>query len=402
MSESSRRLSYRKRKKLGLTFSEAFMEESGPHKARSVDRGYASVMSPASVEQGDEQSEWDERQARIDQPDGLSRIMSDLSASRGDDEAAEEIFVGEGNMKEAMLLGFVGELDKLGASAEESDLSDAMFVAFLDELAEQGCLGEEEVEKLAGAMDIYRARRAMAASKTGPKTGRLWRSSRYGKGRLKGQQRSATVRAERLSADPSATAGELQAAQTKGAKAAQRLGKWYDPRTWRSSRRASQRASRSGAREAIGRTQEVVGEGADIQRVKNYKKRVARGEQAPVTGEQPAPGGQVAPPPGKPAAGGQPAAPPAEVPVGAGAPAEAGWFGSRWNALTNPVAEAYQSGAGLGAYPGAIWQGMKASPLLGGIGAGLAGMALLPPVMRATGLKKESPGAVPGYVNIPG
>jgi hypothetical protein len=45
---------------------------------------------------------------------------------------------------------------------------------------------------------------------------------------------------------------------------------------------------------------------------------------------------------------------------------------------------------------------MKASPLLGGLGAAGLGYALLPPLARAAGLKRESPGAVPGYVNIPG
>ena len=362
MSDESRRLSYRKRKKLGLTFSEAFMEGASPYKARSVDRGYASAMSPASVGQGDEQSEWDERQARVDQSDGLSRIMADLTTSQQGDEATEEIFVGEGNMKEAML------------------------AAFFDELIQQECLDEAEVEKLAGSMDLIRQRRAMAAGK-----GSVKRTAAVGRGRMRGKVRSYT-RGEAALSPEQLAARKVQA-------------------------ESAQQALQSGSAHQFRLGREVAGARANApgERVQ-LAGQVRRGEAAPAPGRTQAANDAIAPSqiaaeraalsqtanPGQTPPPEQAQVPvPGQTPV-PGAPAEPGWLAQRWNALTDPVAQAYQSGAGIGAYPGAIWAGMKASPLLGAGAAGLAGMALLPPAMRAAGLQKDSPGAVPGYVNIPG
>lgn len=385
MSEDSRRLSYRKRKKLGLSFSEAFLAEAGPHKARSVDRGYATVMSPSSVNQGDEQSEWDERHARVDQQDGLSKLMADVSDATDGDDASEEIFVGEGNMKEAMFSAFTDELSKLAGNTSEATLGDTVMVAFIDELVEQGCLGDEEIDKLAGAMDMQRRRMALSRG------ARVTRSERaYGKGRLRGDVK--VKRSQEAKAARGGTGEELLSAQKASGKAERRLksGSSLNPKSWLRDRRHAANAARTGAREGMAKTKRDVTAGGDIQSEKAYRQRAAQGAvpaQAPgqVPGQAPVPA---------------PAPAPEMVP--AGAEAAPGWLGQRWNALTNPVAAAYQGG-GLGAVPGGVWQGMKASPLLGGLGAGLAGMAIVPPAMRAMGLQNEqSPGAIPGMVNVPG
>lgn len=166
MSEPMNRLSYRKRKKLGLTFSEAFIEDSVPQKARSVDRGFPTVMSPASEEQGDTQAEWDERQARIEKVDGLSRLMMDIGRSRDSDEAAEEIFVGEGNMKEAMFSGFVDELDKLGVGPARYKPGSRQQAAHGRGVAS----GRERAVRAKGKLEI---RRKAESKKLAPKPGQL-------------------------------------------------------------------------------------------------------------------------------------------------------------------------------------------------------------------------------------
>ena len=375
MSETSRRLSYRKRKKLGLSFSEAFLEESGPHKARSVDRGYATVASPASVEQGDEQSEWDERQARVDSKDGLSRLMSDVVDAKKGDEASEEIFVGEGNMKEAMFQAFAGELSKLASPSSERDLGDAMLDAFMD-----------EIEKQAGPMDIRRARSAMLKKRV-PRSGRpSWGSTaptrselKYGRGRRKGELRSAKAHESRMA--ESGSGPDLAAAQKATGEAQRRVkpGSRLNPLNRGREQRSALRAAKGGAREGRARTDASVTRGGDVQSEKAYRQRM--GEPA----REPAPPPVDQPVPGQPPA-----------------PADAGWLQQRWSALTDPMAAAYAQG-GLGAIPGGVWSGMKASPLLGGLGAGLAGMAIMPPALRAMGLQRDqNAGAVPGMVNIPG
>lgn len=376
MSEPSRRLSYRRRKKLGLTLSEAFLEESVPPKARSVDRGYATVMSPASEEQGDEQSEWDERQARIDQPDGLSRLMSDMDRSKADEEASEEVFVGEDGMKAAMLTGFLDELEKLGTFDGVEPVSDDILEAFFDEL-----------EKLGGPMDLIRQRRAMAAGK-----GATRRTAAVGRGRMKGKVRShmegkAALTTEQKAARMAQAESAHQALTTGGAQQV-RMGRDV----------AGARAS---------------GPGQQVQRAA----QVRRGEVAPAPGRTQAADAAISPSqlqaeraaltPGADPRGGA-GGPGVTQPVADVAAADAaaatqpGWLGRQWGALTSPVAAAYQQG-GLGAVPGGLWQGMKASPWLGTAGAGLAGMAMLPPALRAVGLgRQDSPGAVPGMVNLPG
>jgi len=383
--DPSRRLSYRKRKKLGLTLSEAFLEEAVPPKARSVDRGYATAMSPASVEQGDEQSEWDERQARIDQPDGLSRLMSDMDRAKEDEEASEEIFVGEDGMKAAMLTGFLDELEKLGVSDEIEPVSDDILEAFFDEL-----------EKLGGPMDIIRQRRAMAAGK-GAGRAATGRTVAVGRGRMKGKVRSYQKGRAALSPEQEAArktqAERAQKGLQVGGREQYRLGREV----------AGARAS---------------GPGQQVRRAA----QVRRGEVAPRGAAETAPGRtraadaaispsqleaeRAALSPGMDPRGGAAgpgiSRPTADVAAAdAAAAAQPGWLSRQWGALTDPVSAAYQHG-GLGAVPGGLWQGMKASPWLGAAGAGLAGMALLPPAMRAAGLQRESPGSVPGMVNMPG
>jgi len=388
MSETSRRLSYRKRKKLGLTFSEAFMEEAGPHKARSVDRGYASVMSPASVEQGDEQSEWDERQARVDQSDGLSRMMTDLTSSKAGDEATEEIFVGEGNMKEAMLAAFTDELSKLASASEEGTLGDVLIDSFLDEL-----------EKEAGPMDILRRRTALAK---GAKPTRASRA--YGRGRLKGKVK--TTRAAEARAARTGSGEDLLRAQQASADAERRVsaGSKLNPLNWVRNRRSAARATRGGALEGRAKTVKDVNKGSDIQRTKNVRDR---GQAAPADAlPQPAAPGAADAAAADQAAAAQQAAAADQAAAAAAAPAappaEPGWLGQQWAGLTDPIRAGYAGGGLWGGIKG-IGSGINAAPALGLPLAGLAGAALLPPALRAAGLgRRESPGAVPGYVNLPG
>ena len=340
--DPSRRLSYRKRKKLGLTLSEAFLEEAVPPKARSVDRGYASVMSPASVGQGDEQSEWDERQARIDQPDGLSRLMSDMDRAKEDDESSEEIFVGEPGMKVAMLNGFFDELTKLGAFDEPETAGEILLYSFLDELEKNGALSEEALEKLA----VVRARMRKRF-----KSGSGSRKS-YQTGRARGMKRSQAVEKQRM-ASAAPEAAKLQKAYLESP--APKPTPAADP-----------------------------GKKAPAPAPADPGK-----QPAPPTKEKPAPTPDKAAPPPQP------------VPEPAAAPQ--GWLGQQWGALTNPITQGWQQG-GLGGALGGAWQGMNAAPLLGYPAAGLAGMAMLPPALRAVGLgqERQSPGAVPGMVNMPG
>jgi hypothetical protein len=384
--DESRRLSYRNRKKLGLTFSEAFVEAPASPQARSVDRGYASVMSSATPGQGDTQSEWDERHARIENRDGLSRLMDDLNKKDEAEAASEEIFVGEGGMKEAMLYGFIDELEKLGV-LEDGESNNPLLEGFLDELA-----------KTAGPMDAYRAKKVMAAGKAGK--GEMLTA---GRGRAKGIVRSWEGFKRRGGlASSGMTAEEALQEEAKAQHAQQLLqgGGLFHPIQGLRNRRSLRRLARQGARSSIEETKAKVSRGADIQRA-----RSAGTEMLPAADPAKLAPTPVADPAAAQQAAAQAAAQQQAAALTAGATPPAaqpgqGWLGKQWSAFSQPIAEGWQRG-GVGNVLGGIGQGIWKSPAVGLPAAGLAGMALLPPALRAIGLgQREQHGVVPGMVSV--
>lgn len=384
--DESRRLSYRNRKKLGLTFSEAFVEAPASPQARSVDRGYASVMSSATPGQGDTQSEWDERHARIENRDGLSRLMDDLNKKDEAEAASEEIFVGEGGMKEAMLYGFIDELEKLGV-LEDGESNDPLLEGFLDELA-----------KTAGSMDAYRAKKVMAAGKAGK--GEMLAA---GRGRARGTVRSWESFKRRGGLASSGMSAEDALQEEAKAQHAQQLlqgGGLLHPIQGLRNRRSLRRLARQGARSSLEETKAKVSRGADIQRA-----RAAGTETLPAADPAKLAPAPVADPAAAQQAAAQAAAQQQAAALTAGAAPPAGaaqpnWLQRQWGAFSQPIAAGWRSGS-PGQFLGGIGRGIMAAPGIGLPAAGLAGMALLPPALRAIGLgQREQHGVVPGMVSV--